>query len=289
MRFGIVATRPTLTNARLAVAGGPDWHVLTPERAVEQLRPGDVAIGRLDVCSTLDGVDGGLAVLGELEARGVRVLNPAGALLAAHDKLVTARLLQGAGLSHPNTIVVSPGERPRWVGTAVVKPRFGSWGREVERCADPDALCAHVTSLHGKQWFDEQGAIVQELVRPRGYDLRLIVAAGRVVGAARRIAAPGEWRTNVALGGRRERVDPPAAACVLALAAANAAGADLVGVDLLPTDDDWTIVELNGAVDFTGLYSLDRDVFAAVTAELALAAVGSTEAGSQPQIVADAG
>jgi hypothetical protein len=69
MRFGIVATRLTMTNARLAGAGGPDWHVFPPERALEQLRPGDVAIGRLDVRSSLDGVDGGLAVLGDLEAR----------------------------------------------------------------------------------------------------------------------------------------------------------------------------------------------------------------------------
>lgn len=289
MQFVIVATRLTLTNARLAAAGGSDWHVLTPELALERLRLGDVAIGRLDVRSSLDGIDGGLAVLGDLEARGVRVLNPAGALLAAHDKLVTARLLQAARLPHPDTIIVSAGETPPRVGAAVVKPRFGSWGCEVERCAEHDELCAHVASLRGKEWFEKQGAIVQDLVRPRGYDLRLIVAAGRVVGAARRVAAAGEWRTNVALGGRRERVDPPAAACVLALAAATAAGADLVGVDLLPTDDGWTILELNGAVDFTGLYSLERDVFAAVTAELAATAVSPSEAALPPRLVADLG
>jgi RimK family alpha-L-glutamate ligase len=219
----------------------------------------------------------------------VRVLNPAGALFAAHDKLVTARLLQAAGLPHPETIAVSPGVTPPRVGPAVVKPRFGSWGREVELCADHQALCAHVTSLPGKTWFDEQGALVQELIRPQGFDLRVIVAAGRVVGAAYRFVAPGEWRTNVALGGRRERVDPPAAARVLALAAAAAAGADLVGIDLLPTDDGWTILELNGAVDFTSVYSLERDVFAAVTAELATAAADGPIEGSRPQIVADAG
>jgi len=110
---------------------------------------------------------------------------------------------------------------------------------------------------------------VQRLVEPRGYDLRIVVAGGRVVGAIKRVAARGEWRTNVALGGRREPVYPPAVACELALAAAEAVGGDLVGVDLLPNDGgSWTIIEVNGAVDFTGAYSLGDEIFAAARAAL---------------------
>jgi RimK family alpha-L-glutamate ligase len=272
MRFGIVARRPTTTNARIVRAGGPEWRLVAPDRALAQLERDDVALGRLDVRASLDGVDGGLAVLGELEALGVHVLNPAETLLAAHDKLLTARLLAGAGLPHPATTVVTDCEAPSTTGPVVVKPRFGSWGQEVTLCVDARSLSRHLLSLRGKRWFEEQGALVQQLVPPQGFDLRLIVAAGRVVGAVRRVAARGEWRTNIALGGRREGVDPPAAAQVLALAGATVAKADLVGVDLLPTDDGWTILELNGAVDFTVDYSLDCDVFVAVAAGLADAA-----------------
>ncbi len=85
---------------------------------------------------------------------------------------------------------------------------------------------------------------------PLGWDLRVVVAGGRVVGAARRVAAPGEWRTNVALGGRSETAPAPPLARALAVAAADAICADLVGVDLLPTADGYVIAELNGAVDF---------------------------------------
>lgn len=59
------------------------------------------------------------------------------------------------------------------------------------------------------------------------------------------------------------------AASALALAAAAAVGGDLVGVDLLPSPDDgWTVLEVNGAVDFNGIYSVDDDILAAVRTAL---------------------
>ena len=48
----------------------------------------------------------------------------------------------------------------------------------------------------------------------------------------------------------------------MAVAAARAAGAALVGVDLLPTPDGgWVVIELNGAVEYTSEYSDWVDVF----------------------------
>jgi RimK family alpha-L-glutamate ligase len=280
MRFAIVSRRPSETNDRLAAAAcrGGRWEVLTPAGALRELSAGDVALGRLDVLPTLDGVDDGLWALGELEARGVTVLNPAPALLAAHDKLLTARLLRRAGLPHPHTGLLRPGGRVPVRPPLVVKPRFGSWGRDVERCDDEAALERVLDRVARSAWFGSQGALVQELVLPQGFDLRLVVAGDRVVGAISRLAAPGEWRTNVALGGTRTAADPPADAAALAVAAARAAGADLVGVDLLPTSDGgWTIVELNGAVDFNHEYAPD-DVFAEVSCELERVAVGRPRA-----------
>ena len=98
---------------------------------------------------------------------------------------------------------------------------------------------------------------MQELVPPCGFDLRVIVACGEVVGAVKRVAARGEWRTNIALGGSREPVVPSPVACALAVAAAAAVAGDLVGVDLLPlTNGAYVVLEVNGAVDFTSEYSL---------------------------------
>lgn len=273
MLLAIVAQRRSATNVALAAAAprGVDARILSPEQASSLLQPGAVALGRLDVVDGLDGVEDGLWALGSLAARGVVVLNRAGALLAAHDKLLTAKVLRRAGLPHPRTRIFHPGgHAPDWEGPVVVKPRFGSWGRDVELCGDELSFRRHLRTLEHRLWFQQHGALLQELVPPAGFDLRIVVAAGVPVGAISRVAAPGEWRTNIALGGTRVAVEPVGTALELAVRAAEAADADLVGVDLLPDGEGGhTVLELNGAVDFTREYRLDRDPFVAAAAELA--------------------
>jgi RimK family alpha-L-glutamate ligase len=281
MRLALVACRPTPTNDALAAAGPTDerWETMTPHDALETLRPGDVALGRLDVLPTLDGMDDGLWALGTLAARGVVVLNEPAALMAAHDKLITARLLRRHDIPHPHTWHVRKGRpAPRWPRPVVLKPRFGSWGLEVHRCDDPAALDSALAAVRRSTWYRRHGALVQELVPPQGYDLRVLVAGGRVVGAAFRVAAPGEWRTNIALGGvRRAVAEPPREAAALALDAARVSGAALVGVDLLPDGrGGWVVAELNGAVEFTQDYAPWHDVFAEAAAALRREALDRT-------------
>src|SRR5205085_9467847 len=154
-----------------------------------------------DVREELDGIERGTGELERLAAGGVDVRNPPGALVVAHDKLLTARTLRLAGLPHPHTTLLSPAV-PAAVPELplVLKPRFGSWGRDVARCTTAEEVDAALVRLQRKPWFLEHGALAQELVEPRGWDMRLVVAGGRVVGAACRIARCGEWRTNAALG-----------------------------------------------------------------------------------------
>ena len=143
MRFAVLARSWTPTNVGLASCPplGAESAILTPAEALLELGPGDVALARLDVLESLDRIEPGLGALHRLEERGVRVLNKAPAILAAHDKLLTARLLLGAGIAHPPTVhVARPDQEVALDPPVVVKPRFGSWGADVVRCNDfPDA------------------------------------------------------------------------------------------------------------------------------------------------------
>ena len=279
MRLYVVAWRDTPVALALTAAGrriGLEAAVLTPPEAAQRAVPGDLVLAYLDVRPGLDGVEAGLAKLRGLRARGITVLNGPEAVRACHDKLVTALRLGRGGLPHPETAYLSAASTRRDVSRlrfpVVVKPRFGSRGEHVHCCADPDELGVLLASLRKLAWFRRHGALIQELVPPAGHDLRILVAVGRVVGAVRRLAPPGEWRTNVALGAVRRPVQPQPRECDLAVAAAAAAGADFAGVDLIPRPDgSLAVLEVNGAPEFTAAYTLDgRNVFEAVVIALLL-------------------
>ena len=174
-------------------------------------RPGDVALGRLDVLPIARRRRA--RALGARPARGARRHRAERAPHArrrarqARDR----RRAAAAGVPHPRTVHVAPWlELPELEPPLVLKPRFGSWGEDVIRCDDEDGdrarARAPATRARGST---RPAALAQKLVAPRGYDLRLVVAGGRVIGAVERVAAPGEWRTNVALGARREPCTRP--------------------------------------------------------------------------------
>jgi RimK family alpha-L-glutamate ligase len=258
----VVGSRSNDTNVALSSAfgqAGLAGRTVTPEQLVGEVGDGDLVLNRVDVLPTLDGPCPGLWEVAAVERQGATLLNHPRSLYLAHDKLATATVLGQAGVPHPLSMLVQgidppPGLRPPYV----VKPRFGSWGRDVFLCRHAERLAVVLLELSDRAWFGKHGALVQELIGPARDDLRVVVAGGAVVGAVSRIAPAGDWRTNVAAGGRRVRAVPDIEATSLALRAVAALDLDFAGVDLMrDASGAWVVLEVNGAVDFTEEYALD--------------------------------
>ena len=157
-----------------------------------------------------------------------------------------------------------------------MKPRFGSWGKDVFRCETASDLMDCLDEIRARPWFTRHGALLQELIPPRGRDLRVLVAGGIVVGAIERTAADGEWRTNMSLGGSRRPCFPPPEAASLAVAAASGDRRRSRRRRPPPVDAGYVVIELNGAVDFDRDYSLPGiDVYAEIAEALGLLPAGA--------------
>jgi ribosomal protein S6--L-glutamate ligase len=164
----------------------------------------------------------------------------------------------------------------------VSKPLFGSRGRGISRVTtSAEAAAAGAAGV----------AYLQEFIPHPGWDLRILVV-GAAAFAMRRVAAGGEWRTNVSLGGRPEAVEASAAELDVARRAAAVVGARIAGVDILPGPAGPVVLEVNAVPAWKGLQSVvDADLSDAVAQEVERAVfsaqstqtVGKCESGPLPK------
>jgi len=200
-----------------------------------------------------------LGVLHALRELGVVVWNDARAIERCVDKSMTSFLLARAGLPTPPTWTLERAEVARALvereaphGPLVLKPLFGAQGkglRLIERLEDLPAP-QEVAGVYYLQRFQSNGA--QDF-----RDYRLFVLRGRVVAAMMRRAST--WITNVKQGGQPFAVARDPAMERLAVAAAEAVGAAIAGVDVLVTADGApTVLEVNSMPAWGGLQKVSR-------------------------------
>jgi ribosomal protein S6--L-glutamate ligase len=237
-------------GARLTVRGEPHGRFalfLTPRAIGEQ---GDADL-QLELYRTL-------------AEEGALLVNDVRALTLAIDKFKTSWRLSRALLATPRARVVQRADavEPALAalgGRAVAKPLFGSLGVGVERIDGAERGCALLAS-----W----GALyLQEFVDGGGRDVRAFVVGDRVCAAMARRAPPGEFRTNLHLGGDGEEVALDGRQAELAVQAARELGLDYAGVDLADGAAGPTVLEVNGTPLFRGIEEVTgRDVAGAIVA-----------------------
>jgi ribosomal protein S6--L-glutamate ligase len=206
-----------------------------------------------------------------LQRRGTRILNPPRSVEACVDKYLATARLAAAGLPVPPTVTCQHADAALEAfaclgGDVVVKPLFGSEGRGMVRVSDPEIAWRTFRTLERTRGV----LYLQQFIRHPGWDLRVFVLDGRVLTAMRRHSR-GDWRTNVAQGGTAEPARLRAEEEALALRAAEALGATVAGVDLLPgPQGEWYVVEVNAVPGWRALAPVTGiDVACAVVRHLA--------------------
>lgn len=185
-------------------------------------------------------------VLARLQAAGLQVLNSPRALECAIDKYLTTARLAAAGLSVPETAVCEDADSAMEAfaalgGDVVVKPIFGSEGRGIVRVSDPDLAFRTFRTLARIQAV----LYLQRFIDHAGFDVRVLVLDGKIVGGMRRRAS-GDFRTNVARSAQPEAHAPSDLEREWAFRSAAAVEARFAGVDILyDREERGYVIEVN--------------------------------------------
>src|ERR1700727_1511791 len=200
-----------------------------------------------------------LGVLHALTELGIVVWNDARAIERCVDKSMTSFLLARAGVPTPPTWTMESAEAARALvereapsGPLVLKPLFGAQGKGLRLSRRPEDLPApeEIAGVYYLQRFQSNGA--QDFA-----DYRLFVLRGRVIGAMMRRAST--WITNIKQGGQPLGVAPDPKMERLAIAAAEAVGADIAGGDVLVAADGLpTVLEVNSMPAWGGVQKVNE-------------------------------
>jgi ribosomal protein S6--L-glutamate ligase len=198
----------------------------------------------------------GLAVVNQLDMMGIPILNNSVPIARSRDKLRCLQLLARFGIDIPRTVMAHDRrEVPlaiRRIGglPAILKLIQGTQGVGVMIAH----TLAEIESILGTMKDLGQEILLQEFIHEsKGSDLRALVIGDRVVGAMRRKAPAGEFRSNLHRGGEGKPVDLPRPHADLAVRAARILGLELAGVDMLESKGGPKVMEVNSSPGFEGL------------------------------------
>ncbi|MDY6766131.1 MAG: RimK family alpha-L-glutamate ligase [Candidatus Nanohaloarchaea archaeon] len=167
-------------------------------------------------------------------------------LTIATNKYYAMKVLAEGGVSVPRSAyVLSTEETERSAEDfgypVVIKLISGYGGEGVMRASTASDLGPFVDTLT----LFEQDVCLQEYIDHPGEDIRVIVVGDETYSYKRVATGDEEWRSNVAQGAERQAYDAPDEVRETAVTAARLAGFDICGVDMIATDDDVYVIELN--------------------------------------------
>lgn len=206
----------------------------------------------------------GAAVVRQFELMKVPTVVGSQALVRSRDKLRSLQILARSGVGMPKTVFTNYSREVdkliESVGGAplIVKLLEGTQGVGVVLAPTRKAAESIIQAFHSMK----TRVIVQEFIEEaKGGDIRAFIVDGKVVGAMKRQAEEGEFRSNLHQGGKgtlsklnREERD-------MALTAARVMGLSVSGVDMLQSKRGPLILEVNSSPGLEGIeMATEKDI-----------------------------
>jgi ribosomal protein S6--L-glutamate ligase len=253
MRIGIIATggdgrAGTSTSQKMAdrlVELGATVEMIYPEAAA-------VSIDRLspvhDLYVLKSSSEPALCYAAALDAAGARMINPYAAASAMKDKVITAKMLQSAGVPVPEAFIAAGASQLAEAvdsGPLVIKPYWaGSKGRGVQIVRDRREL-AEVSVADGV-------IFAQRYHEPDGRDNKIYVIAGEVFGVSR------VWPARTHEDKLGQSLEVTSELKDIAERCGRAFRVDLFGVDIIFSKGRPLVVDINSFPGFKGVADADR-------------------------------
>ncbi|MCX8212727.1 MAG: 30S ribosomal protein S6--L-glutamate ligase [Lewinella sp.] len=218
----------------------------------EYLENVDAIIPRIGASVTFYGT----AVVRQFEMMKIFSAVESQALIRSRDKLRSLQLLARAGVGLPKTIFTNFSKDVEHVvdsvggAPVILKLLEGTQGLGVILAESQNAAGSVMEAFNGL----EARIIVQQFIKEAGgADIRAFIVDGVIVGAMKRQAKEGEFRSNLHRGGSANIIELSEDEQNTALIAAKAMGLGVAGVDMLQSKNGPLVLEVNSSPGLEGI------------------------------------
>jgi ribosomal protein S6--L-glutamate ligase len=218
----------------------------------KELKDIDAVIPRIGASVTFYGA----AVVRQFEMMKIFTAVESQALVRSRDKLRSLQILARAGIGMPKTafanqtkdidnLLESVGGAP-----CVIKLLEGTQGIGVILAENRKAATSVIEAFLKLN----AAMLVQEFIREaKGADIRAFVIDGQVVGAMKRQAKEGEFRSNLHRGGTASVIQLSPEERATAIKATKKLGLGIAGVDMLQSERGPLVMEVNSSPGLEGI------------------------------------
>jgi ribosomal protein S6--L-glutamate ligase len=166
-----------------------------------------------------------------------------------NGKMSQALLFSKNNIPHPKTFLASSLASYKKILQSmrlpiIIKPDIGKRGIGIKKFNSSKSALIFLKK-------NERGFILQEYLTADG-DIRVFIVGNKVVGTMKRYIIKGDYRSNVSLGAKTEKIESNSLIDKIALKATKVVGFEIAGVDLIHHNRKYYVIEVNEGPQWQG-------------------------------------